>query len=127
MEDYIEDIKLSYPECSIVKDPFANRIGNIFGFDNISRFWDYGRYRLTFNYKNKPLSMPNILFSWDGEKPCQVYFDVGKSVVSTIETLSLKGYTIFISNSWWKIKNVVWQPYLTKEQNMIDLDLKYLT
>ena len=63
MEDYIEDIKLIYPECSIVKDPFMNAIGKRIGLPRLSRFWSDAKlikdeirrfYRLTFNSYDSP-------------------------------------------------------------------------
>ena len=41
-----------------------------------------------------------------------------------LEDLALNGHTLFVSNSKWIVKNIVWHPYWTKEQMLIDLELK---
>jgi len=130
MEDYrnyIEPISRKYPACSIVKDPFANFIGKCLGLLNVSRWWEFGcllGYRLTFNYKEHPMSLPLVLFSWDKNAvPHQVVFKMGENVPSVLEQLSFQGYTFFISDSIWHDKNVFWRPYTTLEQTLINLDL----
>lgn len=112
---------------NIVKDPFANFVGKCLGLSDVSRWWefsgDYG-YRLTFNDKEHPMSLPFILFSWDKDNvPYQVIFKPEVNVPSFLEMLSFQGYTLFISDSIWHDKNVFWKPYTTLEQVLIDLDL----
>ena len=134
MEDYIEDIKLAYPECSIVKDPFMNAIGRSIGLPNLSRFWSDAKlikgkirrfYRLTFNSYDSPMAMPYVLFSRDiNGDGHQVELVIGKSVMQQLEDLALNGHTLFVSNSIWIVKNIVWHPYWSKEQMLIDLELK---
>lgn len=134
MEDYVEDIKLTYPECSIVKDPFINAIGKSIGLPHLSRFWPNKKlindeirrcYRLTFNSYDNPMLMPYILFSHDIHYDCYpVEIAIGKSAISQLEALALNGHTLFVSNSIWITKNIVWHPYWTKEQVLIDLELK---
>ena len=134
MEDYIEDIKLTYPECFIVKDPFMNAIGKSIGLPHLSRFWSSIKmienevrrcYRLTFNYYDNPMIMPYVLFSHDiNGDDHQVDFVIGKSAMLQLEDLALNGHTLFVSNSKWIVKNIVWHPYWTKEQMLIDLELK---
>ena len=134
MEDYIEDIKLTYPECSIVKDPFVNAIGKSIGLPHLSRFWSDAKlinceirrfYRLTFNFYDSPMVMPYVLFSHDiNGDGHQVELVVGKSVMGQLEDLSLNGHTLFISNSIRVVQNIVWHPYWSKEQMLVDLDLK---
>lgn len=134
MEDYIEDIKLTYPECSIVKDPFMNAIGRSIGLPDLSRFWSDAKmikgkmrrfYRLTFNSYDNPMAMSYVLFSHDINGDChQVELVIGKSVMQQLEALALNGHTLFVSNSKWIVKNIVWHPYWTKEQMLIDLELK---
>ena len=134
MEDYIEDIKLAYPECSIVKDPFVNAIGKSIGLPHLSRFWSDAKlikgeikrfYRLTFNSYGSPMAMPYVLFSHDmNGDGYQVELVVGKSVMQQLEALAFNGHTLFVSNSIRIVQNVVWHPYWSKEQMLIDLDLK---
>ena len=134
MEDYVEDIKLTYPECSIVKDPFVNAIGKSIGLPHLSRFWSDAKlinceirrfYRLTFNFYDSPMVMPYVLFSHDiNGDGHQVELVVGKSVMGQLEDLSLNGHTLFISNSIRVVQNIVWHPYWSKEQMLVDLDLK---
>lgn len=134
MEDYIEDIKLTYPECSIVKDPFMNAIGRSIGLPDLSRFWSDAKlikgkirrfYRLTFNSYDRPMAMPYVLFSHDiNGNGHQVELVIGKSVMQQLEDLALNGYTLFVSNSIRIVKNIVWRPYWSKEQMLVDLDLK---
>ena len=134
MEDYVEDIKLTYPECSIVKDPFVNAIGKSIGLQHLSRFWSDAKlingeirrlYRLTFNSYGSPMIMPYVLFSHDINGDVhQVDFVIGKSAMLQLEDLALNGHTLFVSNSKWIVKNIVWHPYWTKEQMLIDLELK---
>lgn len=125
MEDYIEDIKLTWPECGIVKDPFANKVAKNIGLEQVSRFWGDSGYRLTFNDKTHPMAMPFVLFAQDLDgQPRQVTFKIGESVVSNLEEYASAGWTMFVSNSWWIVKNVIWRPGWTREQVEIDLDLK---
>lgn len=134
MEDYVEDIKLTYPECSIVKDPFVNAIGKSIGLPHLSRFWSDAKlingkirrfYRLTFNSYDSPMAMPYVLFSHDmNGDGHQVELVVGKSVMQQLEALALNGHTLFVSNSIRIVQNVVWHPYWSKEQMLVDLDLK---
>lgn len=134
MEDYIEDIKLTYPECFIVKDPFMNAIGKSIGLPRLSRFWSDAKliedeirrcYRLTFNSYDNPMAMSYVLFSHDINGDVhQVELVIGKSVMQQLEALALNGHTLFVSNSKWIVKNIVWHPYWTKEQMLIDLELK---
>ena len=134
MEDYVEDIKLTYPECSIVKDPFVNAIGKSIGLPHLSRFWSDAKlikgeirrfYRLTFNSYGSPMAMPYVLFSHDmNGDGHQVELVVGKSVMQQLEALALNGHTLFVSNSIRIVQNIVWHPYWSKEQMLIDLDLK---
>lgn len=134
MEDYVEDIKRTYPECSIVKDPVMNAIGKSIGLPYLSRFWSDAKlinneirrcYRLTFTSYDNPMAMLYVLFSHgtNGHHH-QVELVIGKSVVQQLEDLALNGYTMFVSNSIWIAKNIVWHPYWTKEQMLIDLELK---
>ena len=133
MEDYIEDIKLAYPECSIVKDPFMNAIGRSIGLPDLSRFWSDAKmikgkmrrfYRLTFNSYDSPMAMPYVLFSHDiNGDGHQVELVIGKSVMQQLEDLALNGHTLFVSNSIRIVKNIVWHPYWSKEQMLIDLEL----
>ena len=124
-KDYIEDIKLSYPECGIVKDPFLLRLGKSIGLEHVSRFWESnGTYRLTFNYIHHPMTMPFLMFANNPNgKPTQITFNVGKSVVRKLEQCSMLGYEMFVSYSIWKTTNVVWPRWCTYEQKMISLDL----
>lgn len=125
MEDYIEDIKLTWPERGIVKDPFANKVAKSIGLEQVSRFWDDDGYRLTFNDKTHPMAMPFVLFAHDLDgKPRQVKFKIGESVVSKLEEYASAGWTMFVSSTWLIVKNVIWKPYWTREQVMIDLELK---
>lgn len=126
VEDYIEDIKTTYPECSIVNDPFANRVAKSIGLEKVSRFWELdGGYRLTFNYSDHPMSMPYILFAHDADgHPHQVTFKIKESVISKLENCASLGWTMFVSGSQWNVDNIIWQPYWTREQVMIDLELK---
>lgn len=122
MEDYVEDIKLTYPECNIVKDPFVHMIRKSLGFKYISRLWESarGKYRISFSC---PKWM--ILFSHDKHgKPQQVIFNVGESIISKLESLAAAGHVLFVSDNWHVVKNVIWPPYFNKEQVMIDLELK---
>ena len=133
MEDYVEDIKLTYPECSIVKDPFMNTIGRSIGLPDLSRFWSDAKmikgkmrrfYRLTFNSYDSPMAMPYVLFSHDiNGDGHQVELVIGKSVMQQLEDLALNGHTLFVSNSIRIVKNIVWHPYWSKEQMLIDLEL----
>ena len=125
-KDYIETISRKYPACSIVKDPFANLVGKCLGLSVVSRWWEFNGsgYRLTFNCKEHPMSMPLVLFSWDKDAvPHQVIFKIEENVPTFLEHLSFEGYTLFISDSIWRDKNVFWRPYTTLEQTLIDLDL----
>jgi len=125
MEDYIEDIKLTWPECGIVKDPFANKVAKNIGLEQVSRFWGDSGYRLTFNDKTHPMAMPFVLFAQDLDgQPRQVTFKIGESVVSKLEEYASAGWTMFVSSSWWIVKNVIWRPGWTREQVEIDLDLR---
>ena len=125
--DYIEPISRKYPTCNIVKDPFVNLVGKCLGLPNVSRWWEfngYYGYRLTFDYKEHPMSLPLVLFSWDKDAvPRQVVFKTGENVPTCLEHLSFQGYTLFISDSIWHDKNVFWRPYTTLEQTLINLDL----
>ena len=108
MEDYVEDIKLTYPECSIVKDPFVNAIGKSIGLPHLSRFWSDAKlingeirrfYRLTFNSYDSPMAMPYVLFSHGmNGNGHQVELVVGKSLMQQLEALALNGHTLFVSN-----------------------------
>lgn len=134
MEDYVEDIKLTYPECGIVKDPVMNAIGKSIGLPHLSRFWSDMKlingeirrcYRLTFNSYDNPMTMPYVLFSHDTNGAGhQVELVIGKSIVQQLEDLALTGHTLFVSNSIRIAKNIIWHQYLTKEQMLIDLELR---
>ena len=128
--DYIEEIYTQRPTCNIVQDPFANMVGKCLGLNNVSRWWEFSipGYRLTFNYKEHPMSLPFILFSWDKDSvPHQVVFNAKENIPTKLEKLSFDGYTLFISNSIWRDKNVFWRPYTTLEQVLINLDLGSLS
>ena len=126
VEDYVEDIKLTYPARGVVKDPFVNRIVKSIGLEDVSRFWEIdGGYRLTFNYSDNPMSMPYILFAHDADGyRHQVIFKIKESIISKLENYASLGWTMFVSNSQWNVMHIIWQPYWTREQVMIDLDLK---
>ena len=71
------------------------------------------------------MAMPYVLFSHDiNGDGHQVELVIGKSVMQQLEDLALNGHTLFVSNSIRIVKNIVWHPYWTKEQMLVDLDLK---
>ena len=124
--DYIEPISRKYPACNIVEDPFANLVGKCIGLPVVSRWWEFNNYnyKLTFNCKEHPMSLPFVLFAWDKNAvPQQVIFKLKDNVPSVLEWFSFHGYTLFISDSIWRDKNVFWKPYTTLEQTLINLDL----
>ena len=121
---YIENISTKYPECNVVKDPFVHKAADYAGFHEITRWWnsDCRKYRLAFFHSASPNA--SILFSQNANKePFQIEFARSESVTAKLEALSMSGYVIFISDSYWKCNNVIWPPYRTKEQAEIRIDL----